>query len=107
MDLLVLIDNFKEQSLHENVLSALSGGHTLGFTLSSTFRNHIYNDTNNIDTTLVSKKGLLHSDQALFNGGVTDELVRTYSKNLETLSKDFAESIVKMGNMKPLNGNQG
>ncbi|KAK4345541.1 hypothetical protein RND71_035717 [Anisodus tanguticus] len=56
---------------------------------------------------LVSKKGLLHSDQALFSGGETDELVKTYSTNLRIFSKDFAESMIKMGNIKPLTGNQG
>ncbi|KAK4377437.1 hypothetical protein RND71_003733 [Anisodus tanguticus] len=56
---------------------------------------------------LVSKKGLLHSDQALFNGGQTDNLVKTYSTNVGTFSKDFAESMIKMGNIKPLLGNQG
>ncbi len=56
---------------------------------------------------LVSKKGLLHSDQALFNGGQTDNLVKKYSTNLGSFSKDFAESMIKMGNIKPLTGNQG
>nr|XP_009610471.1 cationic peroxidase 1-like [Nicotiana tomentosiformis]XP_016461143.1 PREDICTED: cationic peroxidase 1-like [Nicotiana tabacum] len=56
---------------------------------------------------LVSKKGILHSDQALFSGGQTDDLVKTYSTNLGTFSKDFAESMIKMGNIKPLTGNQG
>ncbi|KAK4377439.1 hypothetical protein RND71_003735 [Anisodus tanguticus] len=56
---------------------------------------------------LVSNKGLLHSDQALFSGGETDDLVKTYSKNLNTFSEDFAESMIKMGNIKPLTGKQG
>ncbi|KAK4377448.1 hypothetical protein RND71_003744 [Anisodus tanguticus] len=56
---------------------------------------------------LVSNKGLLHSDQALFSGGETDDLVKTYSKNLKTFSDDFAESMIKMGNIKPLTGKQG
>ncbi|KAJ8570922.1 hypothetical protein K7X08_037894 [Anisodus acutangulus] len=56
---------------------------------------------------LVSNKGLLHSDQALFSGGETDDLVKTYSKNLKTFSEDFAESMIKMGNIKPLTGKQG
>ncbi|MCE5165761.1 hypothetical protein HAX54_012093 [Datura stramonium] len=56
---------------------------------------------------LVSKKGLLHSDQALFNGGQTDNLVKKYSTNLGSFSKDFVESMIKMGNIKPLTGNQG
>ncbi|XP_055809278.1 peroxidase 22.3-like [Solanum dulcamara] len=56
---------------------------------------------------LVSKKGLLHSDQALFNGGQTDNLVKKYSINLGSFSKDFVDSMIKMGNIKPLIGNQG
>ncbi|KAM3344315.1 hypothetical protein P3S68_026407 [Capsicum galapagoense] len=56
---------------------------------------------------LMSKKGLLQSDQALFSGGQTDELVKTYSTNLGTFSKDFDKSMIKMGNIKPLIGNQG
>uniref|UniRef100_M1A8L3 Peroxidase 2 n=2 Tax=Solanum tuberosum TaxID=4113 RepID=M1A8L3_SOLTU len=142
MDLPALIDNFKKQGLDEEDLVALSGGHTLGFAQCSTFRNRIYDETNNIDSTfasqrqancprsggdsnlasldptpalfdskyfsnLVSKKGLLHSDQALFSGGETDELVKTYSTNLRTFSKDFSESMIKMGNIKPLTGNEG
>ncbi|KAK4724667.1 hypothetical protein R3W88_027446 [Solanum pinnatisectum] len=130
------------QGLDEEDLVALSGAHTLGFAQCSTFRNRIYSETNNIDSTfasqrqancprsggdsnlasldptpalfdskyfsnLVSKKGLLHFDQALFSGGETDELVKTYSTNLRTFSKDFAKSMIKMGNIKPLTGNQG
>ncbi|OMO67793.1 Plant peroxidase [Corchorus olitorius] len=56
---------------------------------------------------LVNKKGLLISDQALFNGGSTDELVKTYSLYPETFRYDFAKSMIKMGNIKPLTGDQG
>ncbi|CAA2986306.1 cationic peroxidase 1-like [Olea europaea subsp. europaea] len=56
---------------------------------------------------LVSNKGLLHSDQALYNGGQTDYLVKTYSKNFVAFSKDFASSMIKMGNIKPLTGKRG
>ncbi|XP_049401443.1 cationic peroxidase 1-like [Solanum stenotomum] len=56
---------------------------------------------------LRSKKGLLHSDQALFSGGKTDGLVEKYSKNLGMFSKDFAESMIKMGDIKPLTGKRG
>ncbi|XP_049372539.1 cationic peroxidase 1-like [Solanum verrucosum] len=56
---------------------------------------------------LVAKKGLLHSDQELFSGGRTDNLVNTYSTNPWIFSKDFANSMIKMGNIKPLTGNQG
>ncbi|KAL3521323.1 hypothetical protein ACH5RR_019472 [Cinchona calisaya] len=56
---------------------------------------------------LLTKKGLLHSDQALYNGGQTDNLVRTYSTNFFAFSKDFANSMIKMGNIKPLTGKKG
>ncbi|KAJ9185458.1 hypothetical protein P3X46_005096 [Hevea brasiliensis] len=58
-------------------------------------------------TNLKNKKGLLHSDQQLFNGGSTDNLVNTYSSNAPAFWNDFANSMVKMGNIKPLTGNQG
>ena len=58
-------------------------------------------------TNLVKQKGLLHSDQALFNGGSTDALVQKYSTNAQAFWQDFAKSMVKMGNIKPLTGNQG
>ncbi|KAJ9128798.1 hypothetical protein P3X46_034470, partial [Hevea brasiliensis] len=58
-------------------------------------------------TNLKNKKGLLHSDQQLFNGGSTDNLLNTYSSNAPAFWNDFANSMVKMGNIKPLPGNQG
>ncbi|KAI3507299.1 hypothetical protein L1887_22235 [Cichorium endivia] len=58
-------------------------------------------------TNLVSKKGVLTSDQALFNGGKTDGLVRKYSKNQNEFWEDFAESMIKMGDIKPLTGKRG
>ncbi|XP_028808627.1 peroxidase P7-like [Neltuma alba] len=56
---------------------------------------------------LVQKKGILHSDQALFNGGSTDALVKQYILNHLDFYKGFASSMVKMGNIKPLTGNEG
>ncbi|KAI3799814.1 hypothetical protein L1987_35118 [Smallanthus sonchifolius] len=58
-------------------------------------------------TDLVSKKGLLRSDQALFNGGKTDELVSEYNGDQNEFFEDFAESMIKMGDIKPLTGNRG
>ncbi|KAI7729513.1 hypothetical protein M8C21_028397, partial [Ambrosia artemisiifolia] len=58
-------------------------------------------------TNLVSKNGLLNSDQALFSGGETAELVSKYSGNHEEFWEDFAESMIKMGDIKPLTGNRG
>lgn len=58
-------------------------------------------------TNLRKKRGLLHSDQELFNGGSTDELVNIYSYNPRAFWNDFANSMIKMGNIKTLTGNQG
>ncbi|KAI3955093.1 hypothetical protein MKW98_025362, partial [Papaver atlanticum] len=54
---------------------------------------------------LVSKKGLLHSDQELFNGGSTDAQVTAYSIDNPTFLTDFAVAMVKMGNLSPLTAN--
>ncbi|KAK9940948.1 hypothetical protein M0R45_017580 [Rubus argutus] len=56
---------------------------------------------------LINKKGLLHSDQVLFNGGSTDSLVKTYSASAATFYSDFAKAMIKMGDIKPLTGSQG
>ncbi|MFS7976662.1 putative peroxidase [Helianthus anomalus] len=58
-------------------------------------------------TNLVSKKGILRSDQAFFDGGVTNELVSKYSRNQKEFWADFATSMVKMGDTKPLIENKG
>ncbi|KAB2018626.1 hypothetical protein ES319_D08G242300v1 [Gossypium barbadense] len=56
---------------------------------------------------LVNNKGLLHSDQALFNGGSMDSQVATYSENPITFYVDFANAMVKMGNLSVLTGTDG
>jgi len=56
---------------------------------------------------LQSQKGLLHSDQELFNGGSTDGQVNAYSTNSASFFKDFANAMVKMGNLSPLTGTNG
>ncbi|XVE84372.1 hypothetical protein DITRI_Ditri17bG0007000 [Diplodiscus trichospermus] len=56
---------------------------------------------------LVKQRGLLISDQALFSGGSTDDLVKIYSSNPKAFWNDFAQSMIKMGNIKPLTGKQG
>nr|ABK23423.1 unknown [Picea sitchensis] len=65
-----------------------------------TFDKHYY-------CNLRSKKGLLHSDQQLFNGGSTDSQVTTYSTNQNNFFTDFAAAMVNMGNIKPLTGTSG
>ncbi|KAL5808968.1 hypothetical protein ACOSQ3_029659 [Xanthoceras sorbifolium] len=56
---------------------------------------------------LLSQKGLLHSDQQLFSGGSTDSQVNAYSSNLQAFRTDFANAMVKMGNLSPLTGSSG
>ncbi|KAF8397009.1 hypothetical protein HHK36_018647 [Tetracentron sinense] len=56
---------------------------------------------------LLKNKGLLHSDQQLFNGGSTDSQVTTYSTNSATFFDDFASAMVKMSNLSPLTGTSG
>lgn len=126
------------------ILHVISGSHTIGKARCTSFRDHIYNDSNidnkfanirkskcpktkgsgdnnlaNLDlrtptnfdnnyyNNLIIKRGLLHSDQVLFNGGSTDSLVRTYSQNNKAFDSDFVTGMIKMGNNKPLTGNQG
>ncbi|KAF3778966.1 Cationic peroxidase 1 [Nymphaea thermarum] len=56
---------------------------------------------------LVEKKGLLHSDQELFNGGSADAQVRSYMSDPVSFARDFANSMVKMGSISPLTGTAG
>lgn len=62
---------------------------------------------NNYHVNLVNRRGLLHSDQQLFNGGQTDSAVRLYSSNPGRFAADFAAAMIRMGNIKPLTGNKG
>lgn len=56
---------------------------------------------------LINLKGLLHSDQQLFNNGSTDSQVNTYSSNGAKFNSDFTSAMVKMGNISPLTGSNG
>ncbi|EEF51117.1 Lignin-forming anionic peroxidase precursor, putative [Ricinus communis] len=62
---------------------------------------------NNYFRNLIQKKGLLQSDQVLFSGGSTDNIVNEYSRSPSTFSSDFASAMVKMGDIEPLTGSQG
>jgi len=137
-----LVSMFSANGLTARDMTALSGGHTIGQARCSTFRTHIYNETN-IDPKfasqrrrtcpstggdgnlapldilspnrfgneyykdLVARRGLLHSDQELFNNGTQDALVRQYSVNPSLFATDFAAAMVKMGNISPLTGTSG
>ncbi|CAJ2655478.1 cationic peroxidase 1-like [Trifolium pratense] len=56
---------------------------------------------------LLNKKGLVHSDQQLYNGGSTDYKVVAYANNPLLFRLDFASAMIKMGNLSPLTGNKG
>ncbi|WVZ56859.1 LOW QUALITY PROTEIN: hypothetical protein U9M48_007331 [Paspalum notatum var. saurae] len=56
---------------------------------------------------LLSRRGVLHSDQQLFSGGATDALVRAYASNAAQFRNDFAGAMVRMGGIAVLNGSQG
>ncbi|KAF7811403.1 lignin-forming anionic peroxidase-like [Senna tora] len=56
---------------------------------------------------LIHKKGLLPSDQVLFSGGSTDNIVLEYSKKSATFKSDFASAMIKMGDIQPLVGSAG
>lgn len=58
---------------------------------------------------LLKQKSLLHSDQQLYkgDGSASDKLVQQYSTNPLDFARDFGNSMIKMGNLKTLTGNQG
>ncbi|KAF8671332.1 hypothetical protein HU200_050045 [Digitaria exilis] len=62
---------------------------------------------NNYYKNLVGKKGLLHSDQELFNGGATDAQVQSYVSSQSTFFTDFVTGMIKMGDITPLTGSNG
>ena len=62
---------------------------------------------NNYYKNLLSKKGLLHSDQELFNGGATDALVQSYVGSQSSFFTDFVTGMIKMGDITPLTGSNG
>ncbi|KMT06561.1 hypothetical protein BVRB_7g157330 [Beta vulgaris subsp. vulgaris] len=58
---------------------------------------------------LVQNKGLLISDQDLFSApdSLTVDLVKIYSSNQKIFFDHFAHSMIKMGNINPLTGDDG
>ncbi|CAI8612908.1 unnamed protein product [Vicia faba] len=72
----------------------------LDTTTPNTFDNAYYRNLQN-------KKGLFHSDQVLFNGGSTDSQVNSYVNNPASFGADFANAMIKMGNLSPLTGSSG
>ncbi|KAI4384572.1 hypothetical protein MLD38_002703 [Melastoma candidum] len=66
-----------------------------------------YFDNNNYYKNLLQRKGLLHSDQQLYNGGSTDSIVKTYGESQSTFLNDFVNGMIRMGDIKPLTGSKG
>ncbi|KAI3731727.1 hypothetical protein L1987_62916 [Smallanthus sonchifolius] len=62
---------------------------------------------NNYFENLVASRGLLISDQALFDGGSSDSIVTEYVNNPGTFDSDFAAAMVKMSEITPLTGTSG
>ncbi|GMN74330.1 hypothetical protein TIFTF001_053149, partial [Ficus carica] len=71
----------------------------LDVTTPNSFDNDYYKN-------LLSQKGLLHSDQILFNGGSSDSLVKQYSRNPNKFYSDFVTAMIKMGDIDPLTGSK-
>jgi len=76
------------------------GGAPLDASTPNAFDNAYYGN-------LVAQRGLLHSDQELFNGGSTDGLVRSYAASPARFSSDFAAAMVRMGGIGVLTGSSG
>ncbi|XP_010257483.1 PREDICTED: peroxidase N-like [Nelumbo nucifera] len=53
-------------------------------------------------TNLLNNKGLLLSDTSLLSSDAAETLVENYSTNPTLFFKDFAKSMIKMGNISPL-----
>ncbi|KAL6657189.1 hypothetical protein ACP70R_004969 [Stipagrostis hirtigluma subsp. patula] len=91
-------------SLRGNCPSASGSGDgnlaPLDATSATTFDNAYY-------TNLLSQKGLLHSDQQLFNGGGADSTVQSFASNAAAFNSAFTAAMVKMGNISPKTGTQG
>ncbi|XP_057438767.1 peroxidase A2-like [Lotus japonicus] len=64
---------------------------------------------NNYFKNLLNNKGLLQSDQELFstNGSATISIVNNFATNQTAFFEAFAQSMINMGNVSPLTGNQG
>eukprot|EP00253_Pinus_taeda_P006710 PITA_06710 len=58
---------------------------------------------------IVASKGLLNSDEILYstNGSKTAAYVKFYTTHTQAFFKQFALSMIKMGNLSPLTGSQG
>jgi peroxidase len=56
---------------------------------------------------LLRNKGLLHSDQQLFNGGSADKQTTAYASDMAGFFDDFRDAMVKMGGIGVVTGSGG
>ncbi|KAF8660247.1 hypothetical protein HU200_057813 [Digitaria exilis] len=56
---------------------------------------------------LLRNKGLLHSDQQLFNGGSADDQTKAYAADMAGFFDDFRDAMVKMGAIGVVTGSGG
>ncbi|KAL1335525.1 hypothetical protein HN51_064388 [Arachis hypogaea] len=82
-----------------------------GNTTAPLDRNSIDLFDNHYFKNLLNSKGLLSSDQILFSSdeavSTTKALVQTYSNNSALFFADFANSMIRMGNINPKTGSDG
>ncbi|KAH9668226.1 peroxidase [Citrus sinensis] len=124
MDLNDLISNFAKKGFSAKEMVALSGAHTIGQARCLLFRERIYNETNidsefatSLKSNCPSSGGddnlsqLDATSSVLFDNGYFQDLVNnkvtTYSTIIGTFYADFANAMVKMGNLSPLTGTDG
>eukprot|EP00253_Pinus_taeda_P022282 PITA_22282 len=101
-------DSSLDKSYYSRLISGCpkSGGDNnlspLDFVSPTKFDNYYFKN-------LRSGYGLLNSDEELFakGQGTTMETVKAYAENEELFLQQFAESMVKMGNINPLTGTMG
>ncbi|KAJ0020685.1 hypothetical protein Pint_31321 [Pistacia integerrima] len=94
-EMLADLQNFCPQNGDGNKMTVLDRNS------SDLFDNHYFNN-------LVNNKGLLHSDQVLYSSSeaqsTTKSIVESYSNNPRIFFSDFANSMIRMGNINPLTG---
>ncbi|KAJ0083320.1 hypothetical protein Patl1_29909 [Pistacia atlantica] len=97
-EMLADLQNFCPQNGDGNKMTVLDRNS------SDLFDNHYFNN-------LVNNKGLLHSDQVLYSSSeaqsTTKSIVESYSNNPRIFFSDFANSMIRMGNINPLTGTNG
>ncbi|XP_039119279.1 peroxidase 4-like [Dioscorea cayenensis subsp. rotundata] len=98
------IDNSFAKTRRANCPSKSGSGDNnlapLDFETDTEFDNYYYKN-------LIIKKGLLHSDQELYNGGSADSQVKSYANSESTFFSDFTAAMINMGDITPLTGSNG